>query len=77
MYYPISSHSTYSIKPHVKSTGSQKYHYDVQPFLNISISCRFDGVTAESDSKKEIECKTLAKGPDPSLRKGPNDDLLL
>jgi len=30
-----------------------------------------------TDGSKDTECRSLAKGPNPALRKGPNDDLLL
>merc|ERR1719450_1822757 len=30
-----------------------------------------------TDGSRYTECKSLAKGPNPALRKGPNDDLLL
>merc|ERR1711970_456483 len=35
------------------------------------------GTSTQEERKGDSESKTLAKGPNPALRKGPNDDLLL
>jgi len=35
------------------------------------------GTSTQEERSTEANCKTIAKGPNPALRKGPNDDLLL
>merc|ERR1719430_481446 len=35
------------------------------------------GTSTQEERQGDSESKTLAKGPNPALRKGPNDDLLL
>ena len=44
---------------------------------SLSFSRISQGTSTQEERQGDSESKKLAKGPNPALRKGPNDDLLL